>query len=74
MKDVLKSIWEELKDFFTRDWTMTEKVLVILCCVLIGVIKGFLISPVKRGVRCFSNNHNTYHEIDDDEFWLDDED
>ncbi len=73
MRDVLKGIWEELKEFFTRDWTMTEKILVILCCVLIGVIKGFMLSPVKRGVKVFSDNGNTYHEMED-EFWLEDED
>ena len=33
----MRDIWENIKDFFTRDWTMTEKVLVILCCILLGI-------------------------------------
>lgn len=68
----MKAVWEDIKYFFTRDWTMTEKVLVILCCVLIGVVKGFLLAPAKRGIKCFSNNGNTYYQKDDD-YWLDDE-
>lgn len=68
----MKAVWEDIKYFFTRDWTMTEKVLVILCCVLIGVVKGFLLAPAKRGIKCFSNNGNTYYQRDDD-YWLDEE-
>lgn len=68
----MKAVWEEIKYFFTRDWTMTEKVLVILCCVLIGVVKGFLLSPAKRGIKCFSNNGNTYYQMEED-YWLDEE-
>lgn len=67
----MKAVWEDIKYFFTRDWTMTEKVLVILCCVLIGVVKGFLLAPAKRGIKCFSNNGNTYYQKDD--YWLDEE-
>lgn len=68
----MKAVWEEIKYFFTRDWTMTEKVLVILCCVLIGVVKGFLLAPAKRGIRCFSNNRNTCCRKGED-YWLDEE-
>lgn len=73
MKDTLRDVWESLKDFFTRDWTLTEKLLMILCCVLFGIIYGFMLAPVKRGVKCFSDNGNTYNQMEDD-FWLDEED
>lgn len=69
----MRNIWETVREFFKRDWTPTEKVLLIICCILIGVVKGFLLSPVKRGISCGNNNGNVYNELDDD-YWLDDED
>lgn len=61
------------KGVFKRDWSPAEKVLLILCCLLIGIVKGFLLSPVKKGISCGNNNGNVYNELDDD-YWLDDED
>lgn len=69
----MRNIWETVREFFKRDWTPTEKVLLIICCILIGVVKGFLLSPVKKGISCGNNNGNVYNELDDD-YWLDDED
>lgn len=68
----MRDIWENIKDFFVRDWTPAEKILVILCCLLLGIIKGFLISPVKRGLFCGNNSGNTYNRFDDG-YWLDEE-
>ena len=51
----MREIWEAVKDFFRRDWTPAEKVLVILCCILFGVIKGFCLAPIKRGIKCGCN-------------------
>ncbi len=48
----MRDIWESVKEFFGRDWTPAEKVLVILCCILFGVIK--------RGISCGNNNGNSY--------------
>lgn len=61
MRDVLESI----RDFFERDWTSAEKVLVILCCVLLGVVKGFCLAPIKRGISCGNNNGNSYMQTED---------
>ena len=61
MRDVLESI----RDFFERDWTPAEKVLVILCCVLLGVVKGFFLAPIKRGISCGNNNGNSYMQTED---------
>ena len=69
----MKQVWEVLKDFFERDWTPAEKILVVLCCILLGMVKGFLISPIKKGISCGNNNANVYHQAED-EYWLDDED
>ncbi len=49
-----------IKEFFAREWTGAEKVLVILSCIFLGVVNGFLISPVKRGISCGNNCGNTY--------------
>ena len=49
---MMRDIWEGIKDFFARDWTPAEKALVILCCILFGVIKGFFLAPIKRGINC----------------------
>lgn len=73
MLETLKSMIEAVKDFFKRDWTMSEKILVVLCCVMFGVIKGFLMAPIKRGVSCGCNNGNVYNQLED-EGWIDDED
>lgn len=65
-------VWESMKDFFRRDWSMSEKILVILCCILLGVIKGFFLSPIRRGISFGNNNGNTYVGSEDDS-WLDEE-
>ena len=54
-----------VKDFFKRDWTTTEKVLFALCLFLLGVVIGFLIAPIKKGISCGNNNGNTYNDTDD---------
>ena len=60
-EDILvRDIWESVKEFFGMDWTPAEKVLVILCCILFGVIKGFCLAPIKRGISCGNNNGNSY--------------
>ena len=40
----------EIREFFAREWTGAEKTLVILSCILLGVVNGFLISPVNSKV------------------------
>ncbi len=62
---MMRNVWESIKDFFWRDWTPAEKVLVILCCVLFGVIKGFFLAPIKRGINCGNNNGNSYVQTED---------
>lgn len=72
MLDCLKRIWDGIATFFERDWTPAEKILVILCCIMFGIIKGFLIAPIKRGISCGNNNGNVYNDLEED-YWLDDE-
>lgn len=65
MLECFKNMAESVKGFFKRDWTLSEKILVVLCCVMFGVIKGFLMSPIKRGISCGNNNGNSYVQTDD---------
>ena len=52
---------DEIKTFFRRDWTTAEKVLVILCCILLGVVKGFQLAKIKQGtyIGCNNGNYNS---------------
>lgn len=68
---MVKNIFDKVKGFMERDWSLAEKVLVIMCCVLYGMVYGFLISPVKKGISCGNNNGNTYESLDEE--WLDEE-
>ena len=69
MKDVLRDFLDRTEDlavrgaegigsFLRRDWTMAEKILVILCCVLFGIVKGFKLAKIKQGITIGSNNGN----------------
>lgn len=72
MLECLGNMWKSVKDFFKRDWTLSEKILVIFCCIMFGVIKGFLMAPIKRGISCGNNNGNVYNQLEDD-YWLDED-
>lgn len=67
MKDFTKKMSSKkcvVKDFFKRDWTTTEKVLFAVCLFLLGVVIGFLMAPIKKGISCGNNNGNTYRDAD----------
>ena len=68
----MRDIGEGIKEFFCRDWTISEKILVIVCCILLGMLKGFFWAPVKKGISIGNNNANTHNHYDE-EYWLDDE-
>lgn len=68
----MREVWENIKEFMRRDWTPAEKALMIICAVLLGVVYGFLIAPIKAGINCGNNNGNSYVQSDDG-YWLDDE-
>lgn len=52
-----------IKDFFRRDWSVAEKVLVAIACALFGLVWGFLCAPAKKKSSCC--NHNNYLTEDD---------
>lgn len=69
----MRNIRIGIREFFERDWTLAEKILMLICGVLAGIAAGFLFAPVKRGISCGNNNGNTYNQLEDD-YWLDEED
>ena len=44
----MKRLLENLKDFFERDWTLEEKILIIIFSILTGIVYGFLFAPIKK--------------------------
>ncbi|MBS5064285.1 MAG: hypothetical protein KHZ58_10955 [Hungatella hathewayi] len=63
----------KIKEFFMRDWSPAEKVMIILCCVSIGVIKGFLLAPIKGGIHCGNDNGDRYF-LDSEDYAFDNDD
>lgn len=47
---------EFISEFINRSWTNEEKVLVVLSASLIGIVVGFIFSPLKKGISVFSHN------------------
>lgn len=48
-----------MKNFYMRDWTLAEKILLTASAALAGLVVGFLWSPVKKGIYCGNHNGNT---------------
>lgn len=47
---------EKIKTYFLSSWTPTEKGLLIADVLLLGVLIGWITSPLKNGLGFFSNN------------------
>lgn len=48
-----------MKEFFSREWICSDKVLAVATAFLSGLVLGFLFSPVKKGIYCGNHNGNT---------------
>ena len=46
------------KMFLKRDWSTSEKVLMLLNAYLLGSVLGFLFAPIKKGIYCGNHNGN----------------
>lgn len=59
----------KVKEFFEKDWTMTEKILCLTVAALSGILAGFLFSPVKKGIKFCSEwgANNTRLQLEEDE-------
>ncbi len=54
-----------MRECMEKDWNMMEKRLVMGVCLLAGMVLGFMMAPVKKGIYCGNNNGNTQFADDD---------
>lgn len=47
---------ESMKKFFLAEWSLPEKVILMLDLLLAGVLIGWLTSPFRHGIHLFSCN------------------
>lgn len=70
----LKVFKEAVCTFLGREWTVTEKVLLIADCVLFGAILGIIFAP-RKGTFALGSYNSNYSGADyDEEGWIDEED
>lgn len=48
-----------MKDFYYSEWNLPEKILVTAASLCFGIIVGFLLAPIKKGIYCGNHNGNT---------------
>lgn len=62
-------ILDSLKSFFTREWTTSEKILLVVDCILFGVVLGALWSPKKSKsamIGCYNSNIEGLDDMEED--------
>lgn len=69
VKDTFVNAITSMKEFFNEETTTTRKTLVIVCAIftLIGIVYGFLIAPIKKGVSVNITNINDDSYVEDEE-------
>ncbi len=68
--DFVTDAKDRVMDYFTEDTTTTRRKILILgaVCTLVGIVAGFLFSPIKKGIYInISNNGNSIGEHSEDE-------
>ncbi len=68
--DFVTDAKDRVMDYFTEDTTTTRRKILILgaVCTLVGIVAGFLFSPIKKGIYInISNNGNNIGELSEDE-------
>ncbi len=67
--DMVTDTKDSIVDYFTRDTYTTRKKIITTCtlCTLIGIIIGFLLSPIKKGFYFNISNNGNYAPTDEDE-------
>lgn len=56
-----------MRNFFSREWTMAERVLAVSTAFLLGSVMGFLLSPIKKGIDIGDYVGDTTYLMDDEE-------
>lgn len=70
VKDTLTTATSTVSNFFNEETSITRKNFAILCALfaLIGIVYGFLIAPIKKGIYVnVSNNGNCANDMEDDD-------
>ena len=58
----------KISECLSKDWTKGEKLLLISTCLLFGMVLGFFLAPIKKGIYCGNyNGNNSYGEAIEDE-------
>lgn len=68
--DIVTDAKDRVMDYFTEDTTTTRRKILMLgaVCTLVGIVAGFLFSPIKKGIYInISNNGNNTGELSEDE-------
>lgn len=67
IKDAVYDLCTTVQDFFNDELTFTRKTVIaaISICTLMGMVWGFIISPIKKGIYInISNNGNNCPDED----------
>ena len=69
VKDTFTDAISSIQEFFNEETTTTRKTLIIICAIftLIGIVYGFLISPIKKGIQVNVTNINDDSYAEDEE-------
>ncbi len=51
----------KVKVFFLSDWSLSEKSLLLADVLLLGILLGWLTSPLKNGWSILSNNFRNFN-------------
>lgn len=68
--DTVTDAKDYVVDYFTEDTTTTRKKILMLgtICTLVGIVVGFIFSPIKKGVYInISNNNSNNGMLPEDE-------
>lgn len=57
---------DRIREFFARDWSFEEKVLLTTAALLAGIAAGLLLSPV-RSISVGNNCDNNYGKLEEEE-------
>lgn len=59
---------DKVKAFFLSNWSLSEKSLLLADVLLLGILIGWLTSPLKNGWSILSNNFRNFNaNCDEDE-------
>lgn len=63
--DTITGAKDYVVDYFTEDTTTTRKKILMIgaVCTLVGIVTGFLVSPIKKGIYINISNNGSNNAI-----------